>query len=94
MWSNLPAEEKSMLVAMAALEKKESHNIKLTDDLRNLDVKKVLDIDDIDDGKYEKKHILLCYASQNIFKYHKMTLFNFLKCFNTIEIQKIIISFR
>lgn len=57
MWSSLPAEEKNMLVAMAALEKKESHEIKLTDDLRNLDVKKVLDIDDIDDGKYESKQI-------------------------------------
>lgn len=52
MWRGLSVEQKKTLMTLAALEKNDAQCNKLTDDLQNVDVKKVIDIDDIDDGKY------------------------------------------
>ncbi|CAI9741317.1 Hypothetical predicted protein [Octopus vulgaris] len=51
MWRGLSAEQKKTLMTLAALEKNDVQCSKLTDDLQNVDVKKVIDIDDIDDAQ-------------------------------------------
>ncbi|XP_036369724.1 uncharacterized protein LOC118768054 [Octopus sinensis] len=51
MWRGLSAEQKKTLMTLAALEKNDAQCSKLTDDLQNVDVKKVIDIDDIDDAQ-------------------------------------------